>query len=103
MSRKALKKRIRRDKVDELYLALIQETSGKDAPSSDKDVRKTPEWIQQDYGEIFREELPPGIPRTRTVDHQIPLKSDMPPPFKGIFRLSQFELQELKKHAKSAS
>ena len=30
------------------------------------------------------------------MDHEIPLKSDMPSSFKGIFRLSQFELRELK-------
>ena len=30
------------------------------------------------------------------MDHEIPLKPDMPPPFKGIFRLSQLELRELK-------
>ena len=90
MSRKALKKEIRRNNVDELYLIMIQKTS-------DNDTQHTPEWIQQDYGEIFREGLPPGIPRTRAVDHQILLKPDMPSPFRGIFRLSQFELQELKK------
>ena len=33
---------------------------------------------------------------TRSVDHEISLKPDMPSPFKGIFRLSQFELRELK-------
>ena len=37
------------------------------------------------------------MPPTRSVDHQIPLKSDMPPPFRGIFRLSQLELHELKR------
>ena len=37
------------------------------------------------------------MPPTRAVDHRIPLLPDMPPPFKGIFRLSQMELNELKK------
>ena len=32
----------------------------------------------------------------RSVDHEIPLKPDMPPSFRGIFRLSQLELRELK-------
>ena len=59
--------------------------------------KKIPEWIEKEHGEIFQEGLPPGMPPTRTVDHQIPLKANMPPPFKGIFRLSLFELQELKK------
>jgi Reverse transcriptase (RNA-dependent DNA polymerase) len=36
------------------------------------------------------------MPPTRSVDHHIPLKPDMPPPFRGIFRLSQLELRELK-------
>ena len=49
-----------------------------------------------EYGKAFADELPPGLPPSRTVDHQIPLLSDMPPPFKGIFRLSQMELQVLK-------
>jgi hypothetical protein len=35
--------------------------------------------------------------RTRTRRNRgAPLKSDMPPPFKGMFRLSQYELHELK-------
>ena len=37
------------------------------------------------------------MPPERAIDHQIPLLPDMPPPFKGIFRLSQMELRELKK------
>src|SRR5208282_5385801 len=36
------------------------------------------------------------MPSTRSVDHEISLKPDMPPPFRGIFRLSQYELRELK-------
>src|SRR5437762_1588455 len=36
------------------------------------------------------------MPPVRSVDHEIPLKPDMPPPFRGIFRLSQYELRELK-------
>ena len=36
------------------------------------------------------------MPLVRSVDHEIPLKPDMPPSFKGIFRLSQLELRELK-------
>ena len=55
-----------------------------------------PEWIRKDYGTVLKEELSPQMPPIRSVDHEIPLKPDMPPPFKGIFRLSQYELRELK-------
>src|SRR5436305_14378668 len=34
---------------------------------------------------------------TRSVNHQISLKSNMPSSFKGIFRLFQLELRELKR------
>ena len=56
-----------------------------------------PNWIRKDYGTVLREELSPQMPPTRSMDHQIPLKPDMPPSFKGIFRLSQLELRELKR------
>src|SRR4030095_17099405 len=62
-----------------------------------EDEINVPEWIRNEYGMVLHEALPLQMPPTWTVDHQIPLKPDMPPPFKGIFRLSQLELRELKK------
>ena len=48
--------------------------------------------------QYFEKNCPHKCPlHDQSVDHQIPLKPDMPPPFKGIFRLSQLELQELKR------
>src|SRR5438046_6978452 len=64
--------------------------------STVRKLDEIPEWIRKDYGTVLREELPPQMPPVRSVDHEIPLKPDMPPPFKGIFRLSQYELRELK-------
>jgi Reverse transcriptase (RNA-dependent DNA polymerase)/Aspartyl protease len=92
ISKKSLKKEFRHNRVEELYLAMIREVSKEEIM---KGV-ETPEWIEKEYGEVFREGLPPNLPPARTVDHQIPLKPDMPPPFRGIYRLSQTELQELK-------
>ena len=37
------------------------------------------------------------MPLVRSVDHEISLKPDMSSSFKGIFRLSQLELRELKR------
>src|SRR4030095_1065017 len=93
ISRKTLKKELRHGQADELYLAMIRKSSEEETEAN----IASQGWIQEEYGTVFREGLPPRMPPTRTVDHQIPLKSDMSPPFKGIFRLSQFELQELKK------
>ena len=101
ISRKTLKKELRHNRVNELYLTMIRNISEdkKEGGTSGYlfEKNRIPKWIEKEYGEIFQEGLPPGMPPTRTVDHQIPLKADMPPSFKGIFRLSQFELQELKK------
>src|SRR6266496_4906169 len=100
ISRKRLKKELKHDEIEELYLATIQEANDDMGISISASIIQQlddiPNWIRKDYGTVLREELPPQMPPTRSVDHQIPLKPDMPPPFKGIFRLSQLELRELK-------
>ena len=101
ISRKTLKKELRHDQIEELYLATIREANDDTEISTSatpaQNIGDAPDWIQKEYRTVLREELPPHMPPTRSVDHQIPLKPDMPPPFKGIFRLSQLELQELKR------
>jgi hypothetical protein len=100
ISRKRLKKELKRNEIEELYLAMIREANDSTdsiSASTVQQLDEIPDWIRKDYGTILREELPPQMPPTRSVDHQIPLKPDMPPPFKGIFRLSQLELRELKR------
>jgi hypothetical protein len=101
ISRKRLKKELKRDEIEELYLATIREANDDTGISISASIIQQlddiPNWIRKDYGTVLREELPPQMPPTRSVDHQIPLKPDMPPPFKGIFRLSQLELRELKR------
>ena len=100
ISRKRLKKKLKRDEIEELYLATIREANNDTgisiSASTIQQFDEIPDWIRKDYGTVLREELPPQMPLERSVDHEIPLKPDMPPPFKGIFRLSQLELRELK-------
>ena len=78
--------------MDQLYVAMIKKVSDEEVQS----VTSTPQWIQREYKEIFRDELSSELPSARIVNHQISLKPDTSPPFKGIFRLSQLELRELK-------
>src|SRR5213076_2915605 len=84
--------------IEELYLTMIQEANDDTDSISASTIQldEIPEWIRKDYGTVLKEELSPQMPPIRSVDHEIPLKPDMPPPFKGIFRLSQYELRELK-------
>src|SRR5947209_13667733 len=56
-----------------------------------------PNWIKEEFSDVFLDGLPPGLPPERKVVHEIPLYPDSPSQFRGIFRLSQMELQELRK------
>src|SRR5205814_116135 len=81
ISRKTLKKELRHNRVNELYLTMIREVLEDEEGKREGisicpfENKKIPEWIEKEYGEIFQEGLPPGMPPTQTVDHQIPLKA----------------------------
>ena len=90
ISRSRLKAEIRKNEITELYLATAKIT---DEPSN----TTTPDWIKDEYSDVFLDGLPPGKPPERKVVHEIPLYPDSPAQFRGIFRLSQLELQELRK------
>ena len=91
ISRRRLKKELKRNEIEELYLATIREASDVTNDSTDgisastvQQLDEIPAWIRKDYRTILREELPPQMPPTRSVDHEIPLKPDTPPPFKRM-------------------
>ena len=90
ISRSRLKAEIRKNEITELYLATAKITS-------ELNNTMTPDWIKDEYSDIFLDGLPPNRPSKRKTVHEISLHSDSPPQFRGIFRLSQVELQELRK------
>jgi Reverse transcriptase (RNA-dependent DNA polymerase) len=95
ITRRKLKALVRRNQLDELYLATVK--VAKTDPSE-----TLPDWVQKEYSDVFLEGLPPGLPPERNVKHTISLKDpQLSPPFRGIFRLSQLELQELRKQLDS--
>lgn len=53
--------------------------------------------LVQEYSDVFPSDLPVGLPPRRAVDHKIELESGAAPAFRGVIRLSTFELDELKK------
>ncbi len=91
ISRGRLKADIRKNEIIELYLATIKTIQ------EDTDLAKFPSWIKDEFSDVFLDGLPPGMPPERKVVHSIPLQPDSAPQFRGIFRLSQVELQELRK------
>ena len=49
------------------------------------------------FADVFPENLPPGLPPKRHVDHQIPLEPNSRIPAQKLYQLSSHELQELKR------
>lgn len=76
--------------VDFAFLAFM-------ASPSKKGAHGAPDWVLREYPDISAEKLPPGLPVSRSVDHQIPTIPGAEPPFRGIYRLAQPELAELKR------
>lgn len=53
--------------------------------------------VLREFSDVFPAQLPPGLPPERDVDHRIELLPDKTPPSRPTIRLSETEMQELKK------
>src|SRR5271154_3549657 len=90
ITRSRFKAEIRKNELTEMYLTTIKTIT------EQSDSTESPKWIQDEFSDVFLDGLPPGLPPERKVAHEIPLHPDSPPQFRGIFRLSPMELQELR-------
>jgi len=91
ISRRKMKADIRKGDVAEMYLVYIK------VPDIKTSNEHPPDWINEEFVDVFLDGLPPGMPPTRKVVHEIPSLPNSSPQFRGIFRLSQVELQELRR------
>lgn len=55
------------------------------------------ERIKAEFPEVFVEDLPPGLPPERSVDHHIETLPGAAPPSRPTYRLSQVEMAEMQK------
>jgi hypothetical protein len=91
ISQAKLRSIIPRDEPEALYVGLLKITT--DSPDD------PPLWITTEFSDVFTERLPPELPPSRAVDHEIPIVlPDLAPPFRAIFRLAQTH-----KHASTSS
>lgn len=74
--------------------AAIESTS---APPESLLFEATRRRLLTSFRDVFPDELPPGLPPQREVDHRIELFPGTNPPSRPTFRLSATELVELKK------
>jgi hypothetical protein len=52
--------------------------------------------LLKEYEDVFKLELPRGLPSERKVGHSIPVEPGAPPPFRPMYRLSPVEQAEVK-------
>jgi hypothetical protein len=83
-------------KGEDMYLVLIQ-----DAVEHTSDSKATISGdaaaIISEYKDVFPDELPSHLPPVREIDHRIELEPGQNPPSKPTYRMSQPEMDELKK------
>ena len=53
--------------------------------------------LLSEYQDVFPDDLPHGLPPARAIDHKIELQPGTSPPNRPVYRMSQSELQEVKR------
>lgn len=56
--------------------------------------------LERDYGDVFADAMPPGLPPERQVNHKIILQDGATPEYRPAYRLSPNELEELNRQLK---
>ncbi|KAL1925478.1 uncharacterized protein VTP21DRAFT_361 [Calcarisporiella thermophila] len=81
---------------EQLYAMVVTDTG----EQKQVDAQPPPPEIQSllnEFKDVFPESLPAGLPPQREVDHRIELIPGSEPPARAPYRMSQPELQELKR------
>jgi RNase H-like domain found in reverse transcriptase/Reverse transcriptase (RNA-dependent DNA polymerase)/Integrase zinc binding domain/Chromo (CHRromatin Organisation MOdifier) domain/Retroviral aspartyl protease len=83
-------------KGEQLYLALVtpDASTSSDSKLSMSDNARA---IISEFKDVFPEDLPSGLPPKRDIDHRIDLVPGQAPPSRPTYRMSQPEMDELKK------
>ena len=83
-------------KGEQMYLAIVRPLDS--VPSDSKAVlNNDASNIVSEFKDVFPEDLPNGLPPKRPVDHRIELDPGQQPPSRPTYRMSQPEMDELKK------
>jgi hypothetical protein len=80
-------------KGNPIFLMVLKEIKGE---TNDP----VPPWVQslqKEYGDVFQDPLPVGVPPRRNRVHEIPTEPGHTPPFRPLYRLSPIEMEEARK------
>src|SRR6202048_1493023 len=83
-------------KGEQMYLALVKVVE-QDNAATKVTVDPDTEKIISEFKNVFPDDLPSGLPPKREIDHRIELEPGQNPPSRPTYRMSQPEMDELKK------
>src|ERR1700676_1220663 len=83
-------------KGKQMYLALVKVVE-QDSAETKVTVHFDAEKINSEFKDVFPDDLPCGLPPKREIDHRIQLEPGQNPPSRPPYRMSQTEMDELKK------
>ena len=81
-------------KTEEVFLAVLQVENEEISNEKGKDPEVE---LPKEFQDVFPEDLPDGLPPERQVDHEIKLLPGSSATVRGMYRMSQPELEEMKK------
>ena len=84
------------EKGEQMYLALVRPLQ---VDSGDKQLvsNSSTTSLVKEFSDVFPDDLPKALPPKRAVDHKIELEPGQVPPNRPTYRMSQPEMDELKK------
>ena len=84
------------EKGEQMYLALVRPLQ---VDSGDKQLvsNSSTTSLVKEFSDVFPDDLPKGLPPKRAADHKIELEPGQIPPSRPTYRMSQPEMDELKK------
>ena len=98
ISAREVRKLINKEQVEALIVGTMTVGGRIDEEDESKEeLEKCAQEILSEYKDVFPEELPKCLPPKRDVDHRIELEQGTIPPYKGIYRMSPAELDEMRK------
>ena len=100
---------VKLEKGDQLLLVRVQETDDEQQELSERQTNETSvdeiiptlhpdaQKLVTEFKSVFPDQLPKSLPPKRNLEHTIDLVPNAPAVSQPIYRMSQFELQELKR------
>ena len=85
----------KKEQVESLILGTV--TIKTETEEKKEVLEKCTREIRSEYKDLFPEELPPGLPPKREVDHRIELLPGSQPVYRSIYKMSPGELDEMRK------